>query len=102
MIHDGGAGGAGGVQDRQDVVGGHGICVVEVLERAPVLADEFAAVVERRQHLVEVGGGLTDPFALPAHCVGHRGQHRIQLRRVDHFEQLDDIFEDRVDLCGDI
>ena len=102
MVHDGGAGGAGGVEDRQDVLGGRGVGVVELLERAPVLADEIAAVVERRQHLVEVGGGLADPFALAAHRVGHRGQHRVQLRRIDHFEQVDDVFEDRVDLCADI
>ena len=102
MVHDGLAGGAGGVQDRQDVLGGRGVGVVEVLERAPVLADDLAAVVERRQHLVEIGGGLTHPFTLSAHRVGHRGQHRVQLRRIDHLDQVDDVFEDRVDLCADV
>ena len=72
MVHDGGAGGAGGVQDRQDVLGGRVVGVAEVFELAPVLADGVAARVECQQHLVEVGGGLADPFTLSADAVGHR------------------------------
>ena len=102
MIHDGGAGGARGVQDGQDVLGGGVVRVVELLEGAPVLADGVAARVECHQDLVEVGGGFTHSFAFSAHPLGHRGQHRVQLYRIDHLEQVDDVFEDRVDLGADV
>ncbi len=102
VFHHRGAGGARGVQDGQDVVGGRVIGAVEACQGTPVPAKGVAARVERPQHLVEVGGGLTDPFALPAHAVGDRAQHRIELQRIDHVEQVDDVLEDRVDLGADI
>src|SRR5262249_12384034 len=92
----------GGIQNGQNVLGGDGVGVVEFLERAPVGADGVATVVERGQHLVEVGSRLSDPVALAAHRLGHRGQHRIELGQIDHLDEVDDVFEDGVDLCADI
>ena len=93
---------ASGIEDRHDVGCRRGVGVVEVLERAPVLADGVAALVESLQHLIEVGGGLAHARALPAHPVGHGGQHRVQLGGVDHVEEVDHILEDGVDLGGDV
>ncbi len=69
---DGGAGRAGGVEDRQDVLCRSAVGVAEALERLPVGAYGLAARVQRQQHLIGVGGGLADALALAAHTLGER------------------------------
>ena len=100
MVGDGGAGGAGRIQDRHDVLCRNAIGVAEALQRLPVGAHGLAARVQREQHLIGVGGGLADPLALAADAVGKRGQHAVELGGVDLIEHTDQVLEHRVDLGG--
>src|SRR5690606_19048812 len=96
------AGGGGAVQDGDDVVRGAGVGVAEPAEGAPVRADGVGAVVERAQHLVQVGGGPAHPLTLTPDPVGDGGEHRVELGGVDAGQQVGQVAEECVDLGADV
>ncbi len=69
--------GAGGVEHRHDVACRRTEGVTKPLERAVVGLDGPAAGINRHQHLVQVGGGLADGFALAAKPLGHGRQDSV-------------------------
>ena len=78
------------------------IGVVEILERAPVVADGLVARVQFEQNLVGVRGGLTDPFALSTDAFGECGQGAVELGRVDRVQYDNNVLEHRIDFGADV
>ena len=63
---------APGVQHGHQALRRAGVGLAEPPERAPVGPEQLAAGIDRQQHLIEVGDGLADRFALTAKPLGQR------------------------------